>query len=183
MARPSCKSLILDAAEAVVLEHGAGRLTLDAAAEKAGVSKGGLLYHFPSKESLIEGMIGRLVERSHARRDAILATTQVTAAERVKAEIRSLLVRDEAENRVSAALLAVVSNEPKLMAAVKEFQRQRFEEHAPGSPGFERKALLLLAADGLFFLELLQTSPFSAEQRQAILEELLEVASEWVNDG
>ena len=44
------------------MEGGISGLTLEAVAREAGVSKGGLLYHFPSKEALISGMIGRLVE-------------------------------------------------------------------------------------------------------------------------
>jgi AcrR family transcriptional regulator len=183
MARPSCRDLILDAAEAVVIESGPGRLTLDAAAECAGVSKGGLLYHFPSKEALVEAMLERLVERSHKRRDAILERVGDSPVARLKADIHALLVREEAENRVSAALLAVIANEPKLMATVKELQRQRFDEHAPNTPGFDRRVLLLLAADGLFFLELLQASPFSPDQRQALLDELLALTEELVNDS
>ena len=42
---------ILEAAERVVAEVGAARLTLDVVAQAAGVSKGGLLYHFPSKRA------------------------------------------------------------------------------------------------------------------------------------
>jgi AcrR family transcriptional regulator len=56
------KDQLLDAAERLLAEHGAQALTLAAVAEQAGVSKGGLLYHFGSKEALIKGMIERLVE-------------------------------------------------------------------------------------------------------------------------
>src|SRR5262245_16643152 len=38
---------IVEAAERVVTDIGAARLTLDGVAQAAGVSKGGLLYHFP----------------------------------------------------------------------------------------------------------------------------------------
>ncbi len=41
--------LILDAASRVVLDKGASALTLESVAEQAGISKGGLLYHFPTK--------------------------------------------------------------------------------------------------------------------------------------
>ena len=41
MVRESSKDAILDAAEAIVREQGAAHLTLDAAAERAGLSKGG----------------------------------------------------------------------------------------------------------------------------------------------
>jgi AcrR family transcriptional regulator len=37
-------------------------MTLEAVAREADVSKGGLLYHFPSKEALISGMVRRLIE-------------------------------------------------------------------------------------------------------------------------
>ncbi|GLW06158.1 TetR family transcriptional regulator [Microtetraspora sp. NBRC 13810] len=52
---------LLDAAECLLTEHGTGALTLAAVAERAGVSKGGLLYHFNSKEALVRAMIERLI--------------------------------------------------------------------------------------------------------------------------
>jgi AcrR family transcriptional regulator len=50
---------VLDAAEAVVVRQGIGNLTLDAVASEAGMSKGGLLHHFASKDRLIEAMVLR----------------------------------------------------------------------------------------------------------------------------
>ncbi|SWD32702.1 transcriptional regulator [Klebsiella pneumoniae] len=51
------KKNILIAASEIVKEEGVVKLTLEAVAQRAGVSKGGLLYHFPSKEALIKGMV------------------------------------------------------------------------------------------------------------------------------
>jgi AcrR family transcriptional regulator len=45
----STRENILRAANLVVVEEGVSRMTLEAVAREAGVSKGGLLYHFPSK--------------------------------------------------------------------------------------------------------------------------------------
>jgi AcrR family transcriptional regulator len=39
----------------LVLTKGVNALTIDAVARTAKLSKGGVLYHFPSKESLIAG--------------------------------------------------------------------------------------------------------------------------------
>jgi len=50
------RRLILNIAKEVILEDGFNNLTLDAVANKADISKGGLLYHFPNKESLIKGL-------------------------------------------------------------------------------------------------------------------------------
>ncbi|MBC7773502.1 MAG: TetR/AcrR family transcriptional regulator [Pyrinomonadaceae bacterium] len=55
---PLCGTL-LDAAEAVVARQGIANLTLEAVAAEAGMSKGGLLHHFPSKDRLVEGMVKR----------------------------------------------------------------------------------------------------------------------------
>ena len=49
----------LDAAEAVISEKGFAKLLLDSAAAKAGISKDGLLHHFPTKNKLLEALVER----------------------------------------------------------------------------------------------------------------------------
>ena len=59
MKRPSSVQMtdaLLDAAEAVVAREGITRLTLDAVAAEVGLSKGGVLHHFPTKDRLVEAM-------------------------------------------------------------------------------------------------------------------------------
>ena len=56
----SKRKAILLAASAVVKNNGVEKLTLEAVAKEAGVSKGGLLHHFPNKEALIMGMVEEL---------------------------------------------------------------------------------------------------------------------------
>jgi len=53
---------LLDAFEELLIEHGERAATLDGVAAAAGVSKGGLLYHFGSKAALIDGLLARLGE-------------------------------------------------------------------------------------------------------------------------
>lgn len=60
---------ILDAFIDQLIQDGIASVTLDKVAERAGVSKGGLLYHFPAKSALAEG----LAERLRAFTDANLA--------------------------------------------------------------------------------------------------------------
>src|SRR5258707_15451702 len=73
-AKESVRERILAAAMAVAKESGAGRLSLDAIARRAGVSKGGLLYHCPKKDALMRA----LVERDFAGIDA--ATQEAKSA-------------------------------------------------------------------------------------------------------
>jgi AcrR family transcriptional regulator len=56
----STRDRILEAGYAVAGQSGVAAVTLDAVANQAGVSKGGLLYHFPSKEALVAGMVDGL---------------------------------------------------------------------------------------------------------------------------
>src|SRR6202051_961415 len=54
---------ILDAAESVILESGGRKFTLDAVAERAGISKGGLVYSFATKDGLVRAALDREVTR------------------------------------------------------------------------------------------------------------------------
>lgn len=61
---PGARDRVLDAYESLLLDHGPASATLDAVAAAAEVSKGGLLYHFASKEALAGGLLERLRQRS-----------------------------------------------------------------------------------------------------------------------
>ncbi|WP_308465078.1 TetR/AcrR family transcriptional regulator [Rathayibacter soli] len=70
---------ILDAFELLLIDDGERAATLEAVASNAGVSKGGLLYHFASKDALIQGLIERLrvlvsadVERMRAAPEGVV---------------------------------------------------------------------------------------------------------------
>lgn len=80
MARPSNREVILDAFEQILITRGAPEATLEAIAEAAGVSKGGLLYHFASKDELFEAFGARLV----ARVDEVTAAAPDDPAEVVR---------------------------------------------------------------------------------------------------
>lgn len=56
----STRDRLLDAFERLLVEGGSRSATLDAVAAAAAVSKGGLLYHFPSKDDLVTGLLDRL---------------------------------------------------------------------------------------------------------------------------
>jgi len=63
--KPRVREAILDAAEAVVMAAGAAHLTLERWPTAPG-EQGGLLYNFPTKDALVEGMIARCVQRFEA---------------------------------------------------------------------------------------------------------------------
>jgi len=57
------KEKILDAAEALVLDHGYGATSIDQILEKTGITKGAFFYHFRSKAELAQTLVERYVKR------------------------------------------------------------------------------------------------------------------------
>lgn len=56
LAAAQTRERLIEAALVVLREQGMQHLTLDTVAKQAGVSKGGLLHHFPSKDALIQAL-------------------------------------------------------------------------------------------------------------------------------
>ncbi|HIY66407.1 MAG TPA: TetR/AcrR family transcriptional regulator, partial [Candidatus Agrococcus pullicola] len=54
---------ILNAFEELIIEQGERAATISGVAAAAGVSKGGLLYHFGSKDALVSGLADRFSEQ------------------------------------------------------------------------------------------------------------------------
>jgi AcrR family transcriptional regulator len=173
----SARERIIDAAEQVVIELGARHLTFDAVASKAGVSRGGLLYHFPDKEAILKGMLDRLMERTierRARKRAELA--EGTEREIVAHVLSSLEKDDKAERACAAALFASGAHDPGLLAPIKEEYGKLMDDFTRNGLRFERAAVIALATDGLRLLELLSISPFNEEERSRIVKEMISLA-------
>jgi AcrR family transcriptional regulator len=170
---------ILEAAERLVAEIGAARLTLDAVAHGAGVSKGGLLYHFPSKESLLSGLAHRYAESMKQCIEAAKTNLAESGQSReLKAAILGMLGADPRSRALSAVLLATAANEPALLDVIRNCVAQYTQELETNCGHFARAAIVTLAVDGLKMREALRISPFTDEQREQIVQELLSMAEQ-----
>ena len=178
--KESSREEILDAAEEVVIELGAGHMTLNIVAEKAGISKGGLMYNFPTKEALLTAMVQRMSERIKDQREQKQATLPSGPAQQLKAHVLSMLEPqpDLKGERVKSALLAAAAINPKLLIPVRDEYERFLANLASSGMRFERAAVIALAADGLRILELLKVSALPSQQRDAVIAEMLRLADE-----
>ena len=177
--RPA-RERLLDAAERVVAESGATHLTLDAVAKSAGVSKGGLLYHFPTKEALLEGMLARHfhdVDTEVARRIAGRGK-KASRADQLRERVSVLLEMHPERPAVGAAMVAASADNPEHMAGCRAEYRKLLDEFAKLPGGFERAALVLLAVQGLLLAELLHLSPYTPEERARLVKALQRAADQ-----
>jgi AcrR family transcriptional regulator len=176
--RPSSKVVMLDAAEAIVLENGARHMTLDAVAARAGVSKGGLLYHFPTKEALLRAMLERLRKQLDEAWKKKCKRLKEGPGREIKAFILSFSDRNPNQDQIGSALLAAVAHDPKLLQIGRDDLRRRLTECIQSGFSFKRAAVIFFALHGLVFSELLSLSPLRPKERQEFVEELLRLANE-----
>jgi AcrR family transcriptional regulator len=172
----STREAILRGADRVVVEGGVSGLTLEAVAREAGVSKGGLLYHFPNKGALISGMIGRLVEGFTAALGRELVREKGSASGRwSRSYARASFAEDRWYLEVSGGLLAAVAEDPALLDPLRKgFEDgQRWAERDGIDPALA--TIVRLAAEGLFFAELLGFAPPQGRLRERVLEALLQL--------
>jgi AcrR family transcriptional regulator len=176
----STRQSLLQAARRVVAEQGVAALTLDAVAQAAGVSKGGLLYHFPSKDKLIEGMIEHLIGGFEAELSAELARDSNPGAPGswARAYARASCAPDAQSLSMSTDLLAAIAIRPELLdplrARYAEWQRQL--EHDGIDPAIA--TIVRLAADGLWVADMFGAAPIGEPLRGQVLAALLKLTQE-----
>ncbi len=117
MSRPKkvTDSEILDAIERVVVNHGASRLSIDAVAKEAGISKSRVIYDYKSKTALLEALIDRQFERDSARIESLLVECADTPHPELFARIKiAEQGLDDTERAVAMAITSSMSSEESL---------------------------------------------------------------------
>jgi AcrR family transcriptional regulator len=145
--KPVARDAVLDAFEELLIDVGERAATLDAVAKRAGVSKGGLLYHFPNKEALIAATLERL-DRLAGEDLALMAAAAEGAAAYF---IRSSLWSDSPMDRsfVAVTRLAEVAHE----GARRRFSaiQQQWLDLIAADVGKAMAKAVLYMGDGLYF--------------------------------
>ena len=177
--RQNSRALVLDAADALVSEVGANHMSLDAVAARAGLSKGGLLYLFPSKVALLQGRLERYVERLENGADGG-ARRKVSGTRRLRAA--RLAARGdhdiEKQRTGSFSMIAAISERPALLDPVRAAHKRIWKRLQKACADPELALLAWFALEGLLFLELFATSPLSRAERVKFMKRLEKIADD-----
>ncbi|WP_051791511.1 TetR/AcrR family transcriptional regulator [Amycolatopsis jejuensis] len=111
MPKPSARERILGSYEVILADHGPVEITLDAVAAHAGVSKGGLLYHFGSKDALRDGLLERLERLTDEDLDRARAAPEGVVRYYLRSAITDV-TSDLALHRTTMATIRLVLNDP-----------------------------------------------------------------------
>lgn len=178
--RANSRERIIDAAIAVVQEDGARKLSLDAVAEKASMSKGGLLYHFKSKSALLQSMVARHVSLLDEAIEA--AHAEIAKDKRPNALVRAYLhaFREKlcVNKKAPSGFLAAIAEEPALLNPVREHHARLLKEFRASSDNPELAMIAFLAVEGIWSLHLFATNPFSEPELLAHFDGLMAMLAE-----
>jgi AcrR family transcriptional regulator len=173
--RSETRNALLQAANQVILDKSVEALTLDAVAHQAGVSKGGLLYHFPNKDTLIAGLIEQLVLdfETSLQEEFDRDRDPGTPGQWVRAYVRATVRSHQQSLGLIASLSTVVAKNPELLRPV-EIYEQRWRQKLETS-GIDpvRATIIQLAIDGLWFAETFRLGTLDEPLRTQVVNRLL----------
>lgn len=166
------RTRILDAAERIVQARGVTALTLDAAAKEAGVSKGGLLYHFASKEALLIGLLTRLATYIEADFEGVLALQPPGRGRATRAVLAWTFDHPdsvcEQHERAAGVFLAAFHQDPALLDPIREVVgRMRGRLAEDGLPPGHAIAVQA-ACDGLFMWSIFGLHKLSEDEQRTL---------------
>lgn len=170
----SKKINILEATSKVVLSKGVSGLTLDAVAKEASVSKGGLLYHYATKDELIKAMnihviksFRELIEKhaalGHTYHEAYLLGTLDSVKERS-------IIFD-----ITTSLLAAIATNREVLDLWKEEYAFINEKLSKEDYKLEYSLLVKSVCDGIWFANLFNFGHLDHNDEQTVIHYLLEL--------
>lgn len=163
---------LLEVAARLSAAEGPASLTLDAVSQAAGVSKGGLLHHFPSKAALIDGLFDDLVGRLDLAIGEAMRRDPVAHGRFTRAYLDAVFALNaEEEKREWHVLTIALLSEPHLRERWRLWVREREEEFVGTDCSLDAQ-LVRFAADGLWLADLMESHAFEPDRRSALLERL-----------
>ncbi len=175
--RPSSATSILDTARAML--DGGGIVSLDSVAQASGLTKPGLMYHFPTKSALMDALVDHVVDSQERELSTFLAVPreQATPRDRLGAYVRWAL---QSQHRRSDL---VMLSDPKLADRMLARWTERFHQwvQVPADASPVEQARLhaaRLLADGAWLADSSNTFPLSDGERPRVLAVALELLGE-----
>jgi len=174
---PKAREVVLDAARRIVRERGAGKLTFEELVQQSGVTRGGITYHFATKQALLRALVEsdmeqwREIEDRH-RPEAVDAHTADLIA-----DIRGHTERNEDRRRFVAGMISALALDPSLLDPVRSFVAEKMAGLEWDDVQLLRH-LLRLSAEGLFWSEIFDYRKLDPDVRERLVSLMEQMARE-----
>lgn len=174
------RELIFKAASKILIEDGLTSLTLAKVAAAAGLSKGGLLYHFPNKVALINALFEYHNAIFEDRLEQLCIEEGHAPGAWLKAYAKASV--EQITDPQTASLYASLFAAEEKYATAHALMRQKYvdwqtkAENCGLDPDWA--TLIRLTVDGLWFSEMHRYGPPSLQRREWIIGKIRELVSQ-----
>ena len=170
---------LMDVAARLCLENGLHGLTLDGVAKEAGVSKGGLLHHFPSKQALLDALSQCCLDDLERR----LAEQLEKDGERTKGRFARAYLKvlvdsqDRPDRERWDNLGSLFMSDAGMRKHWHKWLTRQLAEHAETDDGIS-SVIVRLAADGLWLSDFVGSPGMSHARRELVIRRLESMAGD-----
>lgn len=175
---PASRDKVLDAAERIVQVQGAGNLTFDQLVKESGVTRGGITYHFPTKDALLKALMQRDMQQWEAMELQFRPRLKNTNAAALIGSLRAMTNTSDDKRRFVAGMLSAVTHDPELLEPVRQMHAERFSGMR-GTTSEIDCLILELAAAGLFWQDITRCHEISPQLRSKVVARLEALAKQW----
>ncbi|CAD6536796.1 TetR/AcrR family transcriptional regulator [Paraburkholderia sabiae] len=171
----------IEAALTILTREGVGGLTFDSLSRESGISKGGLLHQFRTKDGVLKALLDHQRQQFEAIAHAHMAKGGATKTEPcLSSQIAIYRESVKQPHSVARAVLAALAENPELLADFKATDVERMKKLREESSDIELSLLRYFAASGLAFNSLLGLSPLPDSMMNRLFDRLLDEAA-WVS--
>ncbi|MDO5617284.1 TetR/AcrR family transcriptional regulator [Kocuria sp.] len=170
--KPVARDRAVESFQAILVDDGERAATLDAVAARAGVSKGGLLYHFASRQDLVQALLDRMKTLGEADCQSMAQAPDGAARQFLR---NSVWAGSEIDLAIVAVSRLAQGGEESARAALQALKAQWYELLLAdlGEPAVANAVLHM--GDGLYYNATIGWLPADKAESQAILQQLLDV--------
>lgn len=166
------RRLILQTAIQIILKNDFNALTLDAVAKQAGISKGGLLYHFPNKESLIKGLAQFVFEELYVNFDQFAEKDSLESGKWTRALIEASKTDLEQNAELNVGIFAASYLDPDIANDISKGYQSILTKLENDGIDPVTATIIRLALDGLYYSKMLNIAPLEKKRQDEVFQQL-----------
>lgn len=177
------KEKLLYSAAKIIVDKGNAKLTLEEVAKEAGVSKGGLLHHFKSKEILIEEMFRFAISKMDDNFKKFYEDEPEGKGKFLKAYIKYSVDETFCDEEIFfskqlwSVFLSSMLEKPSLVEVFKESYLHNQEMIEQDGIDPIKVTIIRLAIDGLMIHEMFHNPFIENELKEKVIQKLLEMTN------
>lgn len=153
------RRVLLDQAARLSVQDGLAGVSLQGVATAAGVTKGGLLHHFPSKQALVEAMFTDFLATLDREIDEQIAADNDAQGCFSRAYVEAMFRQGDIGTDSACAVLGIAMlTDPRLREQWAKWLAARLDRHrlTDSAPELE---VIRYAADGVWLADFMQVQP------------------------